>query len=230
MLVRSELGALPICEEADLPYASWVRMEDSWGVERPVMHACAHDMHVTCLLAASALLRKTKDLWSGTLLILFQPSEEWLGGAQAMLDDGLYDKVPILDVVLGQHVVSLKSGTLAFSTGPMFAAADSVDFRINSTGPRVNPQDNMDPSLIAAHILVRVNTLVINPKEMMLLECRQFHSGWPGADYRPYADVNIDLKTYNAAIREKAIEAIKKLWKLNAPHLRFPTSRILTTR
>ncbi|PSN61596.1 Zn-dependent exopeptidase, partial [Corynespora cassiicola Philippines] len=83
-LVRSELDALPIREEAKLPYSSTVRMEDSWGVERPVMHACAHDMHATCLLAASSLLLAAKQSWSGTLLVLFQPNEEWLGGAQAM--------------------------------------------------------------------------------------------------------------------------------------------------
>jgi hypothetical protein len=81
VLVRSELDALPICEETDLPYSSKVEMEDPWGVERPVMHACAHDMHATCLLAASFLLLAAKESWSGTLLLLFQPNEKWLGGA-----------------------------------------------------------------------------------------------------------------------------------------------------
>jgi hypothetical protein len=113
-------------------------MEDSWGVERPVMHACAHDMHATYFLAASSLLLAAKESWSGTLLLLFQLNEEWLGGAQAMIDDGFYDKIPLPDLVLGQHVVPLKSGTLALSFGPVLAAADSIDIRINSSGPGVS--------------------------------------------------------------------------------------------
>ncbi|MCJ1430726.1 hypothetical protein MMC27_000076 [Xylographa pallens] len=213
ILIRSELDALPVCEKTELSYASKVRMQDAWGAERPVMHACAHDMHATCLLAASTLLHSAQDLWSGTLLILFQPNEEYLGGAQAMIDDGLYDKVPVPDLVLGQHVVPLESGTLAFSTGPVLAAADSVDIRVNSSGPGVNAQDNIDPILVAAHILVRVNTMEISPKEMVVLQCRQFHSGWPGADYRPYADLNIDVKTYTPAMRTQVLKGIERIVK-----------------
>jgi metal-dependent amidase/aminoacylase/carboxypeptidase family protein len=175
------------------------------------MHACAHDMHATCLLAASSLLLAAKEMWSGTLVSLFQPNEEWLGGAKAMLDDGLYDKIPLPDVVLGQHVVPLKSGTLALSAGPVLAAADTIDIRINSSGPGVNPQDNIDPILVAAHALVRMHTLVVDPKQMMSLSCWQFHSGWPGADYRPYADMRIDLKTYDPSVKVKALAAITRI-------------------
>jgi len=71
VLLRSELDGLAVGEETGLPYASKVRMEDPWGVQRPVMHACAHDMHTTCLLAAAALLQSAQESWSGTLVLLF---------------------------------------------------------------------------------------------------------------------------------------------------------------
>jgi len=129
-----------------------------------------------------------------------------------MLDDGLYNRIPVPDVLLGQHIVPLKSGTLALSSGPVLAAADSIDIRINSTGPGVNPQDNVDPILVAARALIRVQKLGTEvPGELLALTCRQFHSGWPGADFRPYADMNIDLKTHDPLVREKAIGAIKRI-------------------
>jgi metal-dependent amidase/aminoacylase/carboxypeptidase family protein len=128
-----------------------------------------------------------------------------------MLDDGLYDRVPVPDIILAQHVMPLKSGTLALSAGPILAAADTIDVRINSTGPGVNPQDNIDPTLVAAKALVRMHSEVIDPNEMMTLKCRQFHSGWPGADYRPYTDMSIDLKTFDTGVRNKALAAITKI-------------------
>lgn len=77
------------------------------------MHACGHDMHITSLLAAAETLHRAKDKWSGTLLLIFQPAEERAAGAQAMVDDGLYDKVPQPDIVLGAHVMPFRAGPSA---------------------------------------------------------------------------------------------------------------------
>jgi metal-dependent amidase/aminoacylase/carboxypeptidase family protein len=154
-----------------------------------------------------------------------------------MIDNGLYDKIPLLDLVLGQYVVRLESGTLALSSGPVLAAADIIDIRINSSGPGVNPQDNVDPILVTAHTLVRIHTLVIEPQEMMSSTCRQFHNGWPGADYRPYVDMNIDLKVYNPGVRAKALSAITRIVKAecaasglsNKPVIKHSVQAPLTT-
>ena len=91
VMLRADMDGLPILEATNLPYASKVTMEDVEGIVRPVMHACGHDMHMTCLLAAAEALARLKDkAWLGTLVVLFQPAEERGTGAKAMVDDGLY--------------------------------------------------------------------------------------------------------------------------------------------
>ena len=92
-------------------------MIDQYGIDRPVMHACGHDMHLTCLPAASELMHSSRSHWSGTLIVLFQPNEEHTGGAQAMLDDGLYDKVKVPDIVLGQHSMPMRTGRVNVRSG-----------------------------------------------------------------------------------------------------------------
>lgn len=127
VMLRTEMDALPIFERASLPYARTVRMRDGDGKEKPVSHACGHDMHVTCLMAASTLLRSASKEWKGTVVCIFQPNEERGGGAQAMVDDGLYTKgyAPLPDVLLGQHVVNIRAGYVATREGPSLAAKES---------------------------------------------------------------------------------------------------------
>jgi metal-dependent amidase/aminoacylase/carboxypeptidase family protein len=191
---RISLGAHPVREKTALPYATTVTAKYPWGVERPVMHACAHDMHATCLLAASAMLYTAKEYWFGTLFVLFQPNGECLGGTKAMLDDGLYDKISVPDIVLAQHIVPLMAVSVALSAAPVLAAADSIDIRIKSTGPGVNPQDNIDPILFVAKILIRIKGEVTVLEKARVLACRQLRDRWPGTDYRSHADMNIDLE------------------------------------
>jgi len=93
VLLRADMDALPINEETELPYKSKTK---------GVMHACGHDLHVACMLATAALLRAAKSKWSGTLICLLQPNEEKGAGAQSMVVDGLYTKIPVPDVILGK--------------------------------------------------------------------------------------------------------------------------------
>jgi metal-dependent amidase/aminoacylase/carboxypeptidase family protein len=85
LLLRADIDALPVEERSGLAYASTKRMKDVDGVEKPVMHACGHDMHITALLAAAETLVKCRERWSGTLVLVFQPAEERAGGAQNMV-------------------------------------------------------------------------------------------------------------------------------------------------
>src|ERR1700746_2402464 len=112
VMLRADMDALPVEEATGLPYASKVRVMDRDGKTVPVMHACGHDMHVTWLVGATALFAQARDTWRGTLMAVFQPAEETAEGAQAMIDDGLFDRFPKPDVVLGQHVMVGPAGAI----------------------------------------------------------------------------------------------------------------------
>ena len=214
VLLRSEMDALPIKEQTGLPFASIEVMKDEFDKEQPVMHACGHDLHMAALLAALATLRNCQDAWHGTVIALFQPNEEYTGGAQAMVDDGLYNKIPIPDVVLGQHVVPLKSGLVATRRGVALPSADALDIRIyGDRGPGVNPQNNVEPISIAAKIVSKLEALSKDFKSSpaVIIGCRAFHAGEPHGDYVAYADFNIDIKTYDKETRNKVLEAVEQI-------------------
>src|SRR3954451_7861256 len=114
VLLRADMDALPVEEKTRLPYASVARAVTDSGIDVPVMHACGHDVHVTCLLGACAVLSADSGSWSGTLVVVFQPAEELGAGARAMVEDGLFDRFDRPAVVLGQHVAPLPAGIIGF--------------------------------------------------------------------------------------------------------------------
>lgn len=128
LLLRADIDALPVEEKSGLAYASTARMRDLDGVEKPCMHACGHDMHITALLAAAETLANARENWKGTLVLVWQPAEERGGGAQAMVDGGLYEKVPVPDVVVGAHVMPYRAGVIGTKHGLMASAADSFQY------------------------------------------------------------------------------------------------------
>src|ERR1700730_13591669 len=137
---------LPVREETDLPYASKVRARDRDGVERPVMHACGHALHISCRLATMQLLKAAASYWHGTVICVFQPNEEEGRGAAAMVHDGLYEKVPVPDGILFQHVDHQRTGTVSIGSGPTQAAVDSFDVRIFGRGGHgAQPESTIDP-------------------------------------------------------------------------------------
>jgi hippurate hydrolase len=129
IMLRADMDALPVREATGLPYASDVTVADSEGKTVPVMHACGHDMHVTWLIGAATLFAQHRDLWRGTLMPLFQPAEETGEGARAMIDDGLFKRVPKPDVILGQHVMVGSSGVISSRSGVITSAGDSLQIR-----------------------------------------------------------------------------------------------------
>jgi hippurate hydrolase len=150
-LVRADMDALPVREDTGLPYASRQRATDRDGYDVPVMHACGHDMHVTCLLGAVRELAAARGSWSGTLIAVFQPAEELGTGAKAMIDDGLFDRVGLPDVVLGQHVAPIPAGFIGIRPGPAFAAADGLRVTLYGRGAHGSrPEAGVDPVVMAA--------------------------------------------------------------------------------
>lgn len=134
ILLRADLDALPVRELTGLPYASTATATDADGAEVPVMHACGHDVHVTCLLGAVSLLAASPEEWNGTVVAVFQPAEEVGDGAHVMLEDGLADLVGDPEVALCQHVLPLPAGVVATRVGPTLSSADSIRVTLHGRG------------------------------------------------------------------------------------------------
>src|SRR6059036_2371224 len=103
VLVRSDLDALPVHEETGAPYASTVTTKNDEGKDVPVMHACGHDIHMSTFIGTARALAKLKDKWHGTVIFIGHPAEETVGGARALLKDGLYTRWPKPTYVVGLH-------------------------------------------------------------------------------------------------------------------------------
>ena len=215
ILLRADMDALPVKELTGLPYASSVTMRDTDGVEKPVMHACGHDMHITCLLAAAEMLARTQDAWSGTLIVLFQPNEERGGGAQAMVDDGLYSKIPIPDHVFGQHVMRLRAGSVGLRPDIIMAAADSFKITLYGRGGHGSmPHQTVDPVLLGAHVVVRLQDIVsreIDPSDLAVVTVGSLQAGQTENIIADRAEIGLDFRSVDSETREKILSAIHRI-------------------
>jgi amidohydrolase len=164
VLVRTELDALPVEEKTGLPYASKVRTKDDAAQDVGVMHACGHDVHITSLLGTAKTLVEIKDRWHGTLVLIGQPAEEAIGGAKAMLDDGLYTRFPRPDYALALHDTNdLEAGKVGYSPGYALASSTSVDIVIRGIGGHGSrPEAGKDPIVVAAQVILSFQFPVSN--------------------------------------------------------------------
>jgi amidohydrolase len=151
--LRGDMDALPIEEANDIPYKSQYK---------GVMHACGHDVHTSCLLGAAQILNELKDEWEGTVKLIFQPGEEKLpGGASLMIDAGALQN-PTPQSIFGQHVMPLLPvGTVGFRSGLYMASTDELYVTVKGKGGHgAMPHLNVDPVLIAAHIITALQQVV----------------------------------------------------------------------
>ncbi|KAI9840464.1 MAG: hypothetical protein M1838_004057 [Thelocarpon superellum] len=216
VLLRAEMDALPVKEATDLPYASSMRMDDDHdGISKPVMHACGHDMHMACLLAAAETLHRARDDWHGTLVVLFQPNEERAGGARAMVDDGLYDTVPLPDVVLGQHIMPYKAGEIGTRSGLMASAADSFDVILYGRGGHASqPHRTVDPVLMAAQVVVRLQGIVareVCPTEIAVVSVGSIQAGTTDNVIPDHAVLKVNVRSETPATRAKILSAMRRI-------------------
>ena len=215
VLLRADMDGLPVLEQTGLPYASAGRATSRGGAEVPVMHACGHDMHVTCLLGAAAELAATRDAWRGTLLLVFQPAEEAGQGAQAMLDDGLYARFPVPGIVLGQHVMPLPAGVLAIHGGAAMAAGDALRIVLHGQGGHGSrPETTVDPILMAAATVLRLQGVVsgeIAASESAVLTVGALRAGTAPNIIPDEAELLLSLRSFNEKVHDKARAAIDRI-------------------
>ncbi len=214
VLLRADMDALPVLEETGLDYASTARGVDADGMDVPLMHACGHDVHVTCMLGAAEELAAADD-WSGTLVVLFQPAEEWGGGAERMVADGLFERVPVPDVVLGQHVAPFPAGFAGLHAGVAMAAADSIDITLHGEGGHGSrPETTVDPVYLAANVVARLQGIVareIAPADAAVVTVGQLHAGTKNNIIPPSAKLGLSVRTLDAAVREKVLAGIERI-------------------
>lgn len=215
VMLRADMDALPVKEDTGLPYASSVTATDEEGNETPVMHACGHDMHVTWLAGASALLAAEKDAWHGTLMPVFQPAEEIAAGAQAMIDDGLFDRFPKPDVILGQHVMPLSAGTIQSRAGVVTSAGDSFQIRLFGRGAHGSmPQASIDPVVMAASTVLRLQTIVsreLSPSDAAVVTVGALQAGTKENVIPDEAVIKLNVRTFDEAVRKRVLDAIERI-------------------
>jgi amidohydrolase len=220
VMLRADMDGLPVLEETGLDYASTDRGVDPDSVDVPVMHACGHDMHVSCLLGAAELLVDARDLWSGTIVAVFQPAEEVGVGAQAMIDGGLLKLVPRPDVVLGQHVAPAPAGILGLHAGPAFAAADGLRVTMFGRGGHGSrPETVIDPVVMAAATVLRLQTVVsreVAAGESVVLTVGQLHSGTKNNIVPDSATLGLSIRSNNAVVRERVLTSIHRIVEAEA--------------
>jgi hippurate hydrolase len=169
--LRADMDALPITEANTFPHRS---------MQEGRMHACGHDGHTTMLLGAAKYLAETRR-FDGVVNFIFQPAEEGIGGACAMIADGLFDKFPC-DAVFGMHNrPGLPVGKFAVRPGPMMAGGGFFDIRVAGKGAHgARPESSIDPVLVASHIAIALQSIVsrnVRPLDAAVVSVTKINGG-----------------------------------------------------
>jgi hippurate hydrolase len=233
VMLRADMDALPIKEATGLPYASTASVTTASGETVPVAHACGHDMHVAWLVGVSALFSRTRKAWKGTLIALFQPGEETAQGARAMIDDGLFERFPKPEIVLGQHVMVGASGTVAGSAGPITSAADSLQIRLFGRGAHGSmPQASIDPVVMAASTVLRLQTIIsreVAATDAAVLTVGVLQAGTKENVIPDEAIIKLNVRTFDAGVRKHVLAAIERIVKAEAQASGAPKPPEITT-
>jgi len=208
LLLRADIDALPIHEATGAAYASTVD---------GVMHACGHDGHTAILLAVARLLAERRESIAGTAFLVFQPAEEILTGAQAMLDDGLWNMLGApIDATLGLHLANwLPLGTVGVRVGPSFAAVDRFVVTITGRGGHgAHPDQAIDPIVTAAETVLSLQRVVsreVSPLERAVLSVCQIDSGTAFNIIPQEARLVGTVRTFNPQVRVAIAAAMERI-------------------
>lgn len=216
VLIRADMDGLPVEEKSGLPNASKARQVGIDGVDSPVMHACGHDVHITSLIGTARQLAAMKDRWSGTVVLIAQPAEERVGGAKAMIADGLYTRFPKPDYALAFHVSSqLATGKIAASEDIQYSSADSVEITVHGIGTHgASPNLGKDPVYIGSQIVQALQGIISReraPLKPGVITVGAFHAGSKHNIISDRADLQITVRANDEATRAQLLAAIKRV-------------------
>ncbi|MBK7950742.1 MAG: amidohydrolase [Deltaproteobacteria bacterium] len=216
VLVRADMDGLPIREESGLAYASTVTQVDASGREVPVMHACGHDVHMTVLVGTAKRLAAQRDRWRGTVMFVGQPAEERIGGAKAMLADGLYARFGVPDAALALHVLAgSPAGRFALRPGPTASSSDNLDVRVRGIGSHgAAPQNGKDPIFVAAQLVTALQGLVgreINPLEPAVISVGSIHGGLKHNVIPDEVKLELTVRADSEVVRAQLLAGIERV-------------------
>lgn len=217
VMYRADMDANAVKETTGLPYASTKVVKRDDGSETPVMHACGHDAHVTWMLGVAKLMAEHKELWKGTLIMVGQPAEEPILGAEAMVNDGLYSShgVPKPDYLYGLHTAPVGVGLVAAATGVRMAGTDQIDITFHGVGGHGSmPNLTKDPVVMAASAVMQYQAIVsrgIDPKNSAVITVGSIQAGSDNNVIPASSLVKVNLRWFNEHDRQLMIEGIKRI-------------------
>ncbi len=237
VMIRTDLDALPVVEKTGRPYASDTRTNDDQGNDVGVMHACAHDIHMTSFVGTARVLSQLKADWSGTLVMIGQPAEERGAGARAMLEDGLFTRFPRPGYVLGLHVdAGLETGHIGYGSGFVFANVDSVDVTIRGVGGHgAAPHQTKDPIVIASQVVLALQTIVsreVRPTDSAVVTVGSIHGGTKHNIISDEVKLQLTVRSYSDETRKMVLDSIRRITAniaraAGVPADREPTVKII---
>jgi hippurate hydrolase len=233
VMIRADMDGLPLREQSGLANASTVTQVDADGVEKPVMHACGHDVHITALVGTARQMMARRDNWSGTLLLIAQPAEERIFGARAMVEDGLYARFPKPDYALAFHVAAdLPTGRVEAPPGITASSSDSVDIAVHGVGTHgAYPHLGVDPVLVASHIVVALQSLrsrETNPLEGAVVTVGAIHGGIKHNIISDRVDLQLTVRADSPEVRQQLLDGIDRIARNTALALGVPEDRLPT--
>jgi amidohydrolase len=231
VMIRTDMDGLPVVEQTGLPFASSVRGKTRTGQDTGVMHACGHDTHMASWVGTARIMAAMKDRWSGTLVMIGQPSEETGEGAKAMLDGGLFTRFPKPQYALAFHDAAvLPAGVIGLTSGYALANVDSIDLIVKGVGGHgAYPHMTRDPIVLAARIVGTLQTLVsreIDPQEPAVVTVGAFNAGTKYNVIPGEAQLQLTVRSYKPEVRKTLIDGIARIARGEAIAAGVPEDRM----
>lgn len=227
VMLRADMDGLPVEEDSGLANASTARQVDHDGTEKPVMHACGHDVHITALVGTARQMQARRDNWSGTLILIAQPAEETISGARTMVQDGLYERFPRPDYAVAFHVSSgLEAGRIMVPEAIAYSSSDSVDIAVRGVGAHgASPHMGVDPVLVASQIVVSLQSVVsreIAPLSPGVITVGSIHGGVKHNIIPDRVDLQLTVRSDDFEVREQLLDSIDRVARGTALALGVP--------